>query len=197
MQVIAIAAVARNGVIGNSGDIPWSLPEDWRRFRRVTTGHVLVMGRTTYEGIGRPLPGRISVVVTHNPAWTPGGAPESVAPGRWRFGPDTLVVRAATITEALDAARDLAPNSICWIAGGGEIYRAAMPHVTALDITEVPLEPDGDTRFPVIDPGSWQVIEREQHPGFTVAHYARVPPAGDPRGTSDAQDAEVRGPLAG
>ena len=193
MEVIAIAAVARNGVIGNSRDIPWSLPEDWRRFKRVTTGHVLVMGRTTYDGIGRPLPGRTSVVVTRNPDWAPGGDPEPIAPGWWRFGPDTVVARVAGIDEALATAREVAPHGICWVAGGGEVYRAAMPYLTALDITEVPLEPEGDTRFPVIDPEAWRVVHREQFPGFTVARYVPVSPSGPRPGP----DAEVRGPLAG
>ncbi len=193
MQVIVIAAVARNGVIGRAGDIPWSLPEDWRRFKRVTTGHVLVMGRTTYEGIGRPLPGRTSIVITRNPRWTPRDAPDPLAPGRWRFGPETLVVRVATIDQALATADEVAPNGICWIAGGGEVYRAAMPHLTALDITEVPLEPEGDTRFPVIDPEAWRVVHREQFPGFTVARYVPVSPSG----SRPDPDAEVRGPLVG
>ena len=194
MQVIAIAAVARNGVIGRAGDIPWSLPEDWRRFKRVTTGHVVVMGRTTFEGIGRPLPGRTSIVVTRNPAWRPSGTPEVVAPGRWRFGADTLVVRAATIDGALAEARRVAPDGLCFVAGGGEIYRAALPHLSGLDITEVPLDPEGDTRFPDIDPEVWRLVGRERFAGFSVARYERM--AG-PTGTVPPPDAEAHGPLAG
>ena len=191
MEVIAIAAVARNGVIGASGDIPWSLPEDWRRFKRVTTGHVVVMGRTTFEGIGLPLPGRISVVVTHARDWSPRDAPGAAAPGRWRFDDTTEVVRAGSVTEALALARHLAPERICWVAGGGAIYREAMPFLTGLDITEVPLEPEGDTSFPEINPERWRVVRRKQFPGFTVVRYAPAQP-GVPH---PGPDAEVLAPA--
>ena len=180
MQVIAIAAVARNGVIGRWGEIPWKLPEDWRRFKRLTSGHVVVMGRTTFEGIGRPLPGRTSVVVTRDPGWTPRDAPEPRTPGRWAFGDTTTVVRAGSVGEALEVARGLAVDGACWVAGGGAVYREAMPYLTALDITEVPLDPDGDTFFPEIDPGVWRVVRREQFPDFTVVRYERTPAAGTP-----------------
>lgn len=176
MEIVAIAAVARNGVIGRAGEIPWKLPEDWRRFKRVTTGHVVVMGRTTYEGIGRPLPGRTSVVVTHADDWTPAGAPEEAPPGRWRFDESTEVARAGSVPDALDLARALAPDAICWVAGGGAVYRDAMPYLTGLDITEVPLEPEGDTFFPAIDADRWTVAGREEFPGFTVVHYAPAGP---------------------
>lgn len=171
MQVIAIAAVARNGVIGQAGTIPWRLPEDFRRFRRLTTGHVVVMGRATFDSIGRPLPGRTSVVVTRAPDWAPREAPEPRSPGRWRFDDATLVVRAGSLPEALAVAQELEPDGICWVAGGGAVYREAMPMVTALEITEVPAEPQGDTFFPEIDPERWHLVHRERFPGFTTARY--------------------------
>ncbi len=179
MQVIAIAAVARNGVIGQAGTIPWRLPEDFRRFRRLTTGHVVVMGRATFDSIGRPLPGRTSVVVTRASGWAPRDAPEPTSRGRWRFDDATLVVRAGSVPEALAVARELDPDGICWVAGGGAVYREAMPMVTALEITEVPSEPEGDTFFPVIDPARWHLVRRERFPGFTTARYEPVPRPGE------------------
>ena len=194
MQVIAIAAVARNGVIGQAGTIPWRLPEDFRRFRRLTTGHVVVMGRATFDSIGRPLPGRTSVVVTRAADWTPRDAPEPSAPGRWRFDESTLVVRAGSLTEALGLAREAEPEGICWVAGGGAVYREAMPVVTALEITEVPAEPEGDTFFPEIDPDRWRLVRRERFPGFTTARYERALPAGDARPGGDAGVGAPAGP---
>lgn len=165
MQIKAIAAVATNGVIGDHGDIPWELPADWQRFRRLTTKHTLVMGRTTFEAIGRPLPRRTTIVLTRDADWTPPASD---------VDDDTQVLVAHTIEEAIDLARSTHPDRTCWIAGGGDVYRAAMPYVTGLDISEVPGEPEGDTRFPDLPADKWRVLFREPMPGFTVAHYAPV-----------------------
>ncbi len=165
MQVVAIAAVARGGVIGNHGDVPWHVPGDWRRFKQVTTGHVLVLGRTTYEGIGRPLPGRTTIVVTRNPAWRP-------APFE---GPETVHV-APDVRSAVALARELAPEKVCWIGGGGQVYRAALPLLTGLDITEIPLEPEGDTRFPDLDAARWRIVGSTPGEGFVARRYAPVVP---------------------
>src|SRR5215210_3433681 len=111
-MIVGIAAVARNGVIGDGQDIPWRIPQDWRRFRDLTAGHVLIMGRKTYDSIGRPLPGRTTFVVTRNTTWRRDN------------------VRAVTfLDEAFTLAGDLAPATI-FIAGGGEIYRAPAGNVT-------------------------------------------------------------------
>lgn len=159
MRVTLIAAVARNRVIGRDGDIPWHLPADLARFKRRTLGHPLVMGRKTYRAIGRPLPGRTTVVVTRDPASVGNPAePGDGAGGELRV--------AGSPEEALELARQVAEEAgvdEIFVAGGGEIYRRLLPHAHRLDLTEVELEPEGDATFPAIDPGRWREVEREEH----------------------------------
>ncbi len=155
-EIIGIAAVARNGVIGSNGDIPWRIPEDWHRFKQLTMGHVLIMGRKTYDSIGRPLPDRTTFVITRDRMWRGEG------------------VRAVPLLdEAFEQAVALTPAAI-FVAGGGEIYRAAWSRLTRLEITEVDQEPAGDVTFPEIDPAEWRETAREAHPGFTFVSYQRV-----------------------
>jgi dihydrofolate reductase len=155
-DVVGIAAVARNGVIGTGNDIPWRIPEDWARFKRLTMGQVLIMGRKTFESIGRPLPGRTTLVITRDKNWRRNG------------------VRAVpSLDDAFRQADDLDPETI-FVAGGGEIYRAAWERLTRLEITEVDQEPAGEIRFPAIDPREWRVTEREAHDGYTFVSYRRV-----------------------
>ncbi len=155
-ELVAIAAVARNGVIGSDGDIPWRIPADWARFKRLTMGQVLIMGRRTYESIGRPLPGRTTYVITRDRRWRADGAQPV---------PD--------IDEAIDLG--LASRSpIVWVAGGGEIYRAAWDRLDRLEITEVDAEPDGDATFPSISPEVWQEASREGHAGYAFVGYRRA-----------------------
>ncbi len=155
-DVIAIAAVARNGVIGADGDIPWRIPEDWQRFKRLTTGQVLIMGRKTWASIGRPLPGRTTYVVTRDKMWR---------------GEDVFAV--PFLDEAFAAAAAREPERI-YVAGGGEIYRAAWDRLTALEITEVDAEPDGDVTFPEIRSDEWREIFREPHAGYAFVGYHRL-----------------------
>lgn len=171
MQIKAIAAVARNGVIGDNGSIPWELPADWRRFRQITTTHTLVMGRQTFEGIGRPLPQRTTIVVTRDHDWTPPAISEApVDDPAFR----TRVLVAHSVEQAIEIARRENRERTCWIAGGGEIYREAMPLITGMDISEVDAEPAGDTFFPEISADQWRALFREPAEGFDVAHYAPV-----------------------
>ena len=153
--VVGIAAVARNGVIGADGDIPWRIPEDWRRFKRLTTGQVLIMGRKTWASIGRPLPGRTTFVVTRDKMWR---------------GEDVYAVPSLDDAFAQAAARN--PGTI-FVAGGGEVYRAAWDRLTGLEITEVDAEPTGDVTFPEINPQEWRETSREPHPGFAFVSYRR------------------------
>jgi len=156
MEVIGIAAVARNGVIGAGNDIPWRIPEDWRRFRELTTGQVLIMGRKTWASIGRALPGRTTFVITRDRMWRGDG------------------VRAVPVLEeALEQAALLAPATV-FVAGGGEIYRAAWDRLTGLEITEVDQSPPGDVTFPDIDPDEWVETSRESRPGFSFVSYRRT-----------------------
>ena len=140
-----VVAVAANGVIGAEGDMPWRLSTDLRRFKEITMGGVLVMGRRTFDSIGRPLPGRTTVVVTRDRTWAHEGV--HVAHG---------------VEEALDLARTLAGEDGVFVVGGGEIYRQAMPFVTRAHITTVHAEPAGDTRFEGADGAGWRTLFSER-----------------------------------
>lgn len=144
-DVTAIVAVARNGVIGKDNDMLWHLPGDWPRVKALTMGGVLIMGRRTFESIGKPLPGRDSYVVTRNRDWSAEGARVF-----------------ADVDSAIDAA--LASGKPVWIFGGGQIYAAALDRTTRIELTEVPLEPEGDAYFPELDPADWREIARESLP---------------------------------
>jgi dihydrofolate reductase len=154
-DVIGIAAVARNGVIGADGDIPWRIPEDWQRFQRMTMGQVLIMGRKTWASIGRPLPGRTLYVLTRDKMWR---------------GEDVYAV--PSLEEAFARASARQPQTI-FVAGGGEIYRAAWDRLTGLEVTEVDAEPEGDVTFPPIDPEVWEEIARDARDGYAFISYRR------------------------
>lgn len=147
MKVSLIAAVADNGVIGRGGALPWHLPADLRRFKRLTTGHHLVVGRATWESVGKPLPGRTFVVVTSRPGYAAPGA---------------RVVR--TLVEAIRLARE-AGDEEPFVAGGAGIYREALERglVDRLYLTRIQRAYEGDTRFPSFDEAAWRVVERERH----------------------------------
>lgn len=147
-----IVAVSENGVIGRQGTLPWRLSADLRRFRRITMGHHLVMGRKTYESIGRPLPGRTSIVVTRQADYR--------APG---------CLIASSLAAALDAA---AQDDEVFIVGGAEIYRAALPRADRLYLTRVHAHVDGETRFPELDLDQWQLVSDERQPADAANEYA-------------------------
>lgn len=153
-RVVLIAAVARNGVIGADGDLPWRLPEDFAHFKRTTLGHTLVMGRATYESIGRPLPRRTTIVLTRDRSWS---------------APDVLV--ATSLEQALAIADDLEGD--VFVAGGASVYAAALPVADEQILTEVDLEPPGDTSYPEFDRLRWLEAGREQHVGFEVVRWLR------------------------
>jgi dihydrofolate reductase len=155
-EIIGIAAVAANGVIGAGNDIPWRIPADWQRFKALTMGHVLIMGRKTYDSIGRPLPGRTIFVITRDRMWRREG------------------VRAVlSVDEALNQALLLDSPTI-FVAGGGEIYRAAWDRLSGLEITEVDQNPDGEVAFPEIDPQEWIEAAREPRDGYSFVSYRRA-----------------------
>lgn len=157
MDIIAIAAVSENGVIGSGDDMLWHLPEDFKRFKRVTTGNTLVMGRRTHEQIGRTLPDRRIIVVTRQTDWR-----------------DEGVEVAHSITEALDLASET-PENTCYIGGGSEIYEAAWPYLTELDITIVHGTYEGEARFPDVRPDEWVEVSRETHTDFDFVRYLPHP----------------------
>ena len=146
MRVALVAAVARGGVIGRDSGIPWRLPEDMQRFRTITMGHPVVMGRRTWESLPdqfRPLPGRGNVVVTRNSDWSAQGAD-----------------RAGSIEDAL---RLLEGEDTVFVIGGGEIYAAALPSADELLLTEIDAEIEGDTYFPNWDPDDFEEVARERN----------------------------------
>jgi dihydrofolate reductase len=161
-----IAAVAENGVIGAGNAIPWKLPSDFAYFKRMTLGKPLIMGRKTFESIGRPLPGRVNIVVSRQEGYQPEGV---------------LVIH--TLAAALDHAQTIAAADGAgevMIGGGETIYRAAMPSADRLYISHVALAPEGDSFFPEIDPMLWEVVEEPEVPlsgrdsaAFRVRVYAR------------------------
>ncbi|MEU4608169.1 dihydrofolate reductase [Kribbella sp. NPDC023972] len=150
MSIILIAAVGANGVIGRDNDLPWRIREDLQRFKQLTLGHTLVMGRKTYDSIGRPLPGRRTVVVTRQPDWSADG-----------------VEAVHTLEEALEYDGHL------YVAGGGEIYRQALPYADRLELTEVAHSPAGDVTFPTLTPQAWTETARHPRDGFTFVSYRR------------------------
>jgi dihydrofolate reductase len=160
MRISLIVAAAENGVIGRLGELPWHISADLRRFKRTTVGHAIVMGRRTWDSIGsKPLPGRINIVMSRDPKFRAEGA---------------VVVR--DLEEALLAcpkAQEL------FIAGGGEIYRLAMPRAQRVYLTRVHLEPEGDAHFPALDE-NWRLNWEEAHepeseggPAFTFQIWDR------------------------
>ncbi len=168
MDIILVAAIAENGVIGRGNALPWRLKSDMAHFRAVTMGKPVVMGRKTYLSIGRPLKGRTTIVVSRDPNFTVPGA--VVAPG----------LDAAMTAARGDALRRNADAIV--IAGGGEIYAQIMERATRLAITQVHMRAEGDARFPLIDPGLWLEIARGEHAAgadddaaFAIVDYARGP----------------------
>lgn len=168
MSIVAIAAVGRNRAIGRDGDIPWRIPEDWQRFKRLTSGCTLIMGRSTFESIGRPLPGRASVVVSRDPD----------AEAKWRASeagsadlPEGTSLRFVTNLDEALAAAD--PARTVWIGGGAQVYRQVWDRLDELDICEVDQAPEADTFFPAIEPGDWAEVSREPRNGYAFVRYRR------------------------
>ena len=151
-NVTMIAAVGRNGVIGDGLTMPWHLSEDLKFFKRTTMGHPMVMGRRTFDSMGA-LPGRRSVVVTRQRDWS--------APG---------VEVAHSLPEALAL---VAEAEQVFVVGGGEIYRQAMAYAVRLLVTDVDQSPEGSVTFPAIDPAVWTETVRDEQPGFAWVTYER------------------------
>jgi dihydrofolate reductase len=146
LKLSLVAAVARNGVIGRDGGIPWRIPEDMQRFRALTVGHPVVMGRRTWESLPerfRPLPGRRNIVVTRDSGWS-------------REGTE----RAGSLEEALELAADAERVSVI---GGAAVYASALPLADELALTEIDADVEGDTFFPAFDPTAFEEVAREPH----------------------------------
>ena len=149
-KIVLVVAVAQNGVIGRDGDLPWRLPSDLKRFKQLTLGKPVVMGRKTWDSIGRPLPGRPNVVVTRDASFA--------APG-------------ATVVSSLDEglavaqreAEALGVDEVC-VIGGGQIYAQVFDRADILHVTRVAADVAGDTRFPAIDPAVFEKVADEPIP---------------------------------
>ena len=160
MKLSLIVAMAKNNAIGINNQLPWHLPADLKYFKSVTMGKPIIMGRKTYESIGRPLPGRQNIVITRSEKWT--------APG----------VTVVATPEA--AAGAVAGVEEAMVIGGAEIYRAMLPLVSKLYVTEVDLTVEGDAFFPVIDKSQWVEGSREAHeasddkPAYAFVTYEKA-----------------------
>ena len=144
MRLSIIAAMSRNRVIGRDNGLPWRLPADLARFKRLTLGHYLLMGRKTFESIGRPLPGRTTVVITRRKDYAPKGVP---------------------VAHSVEEAVQMASGTEAFITGGAEIYRQTLALALAdrLYLTVLEKEFTGDAYFPEFDESAWQLISRERH----------------------------------
>ncbi|MFV0280743.1 MAG: dihydrofolate reductase [Rhodoblastus sp.] len=149
-KIVLIVAAARNGAIGAKGGLPWRLPSDLKRFRETTWGRPMIMGRKTWDSIGKPLPGRETIVVTRDPTFT--------APGAHVVGDvDSALALGAERAKAMGAAEIM-------VVGGAEIYRATLERADRIVLTEVDLAPEGDAFLPTLAPERWREVSRETPP---------------------------------
>ena len=156
-DIAFVVARARNGVIGRAGAIPWRIPEDMRRFKAITMGHPLVMGRKTWDSLPKkPLPGRTNIVVTRDPDFAANGA---------------VVVHS--IDDALARAEAEKPDEIA-VIGGAQIYAALLARATRIHLTEIDADIEGDTTMPAFDPREWREVAREAHIAPDGLAYAYV-----------------------
>lgn len=154
-----IVAYAKNRVIGNKGQIPWRIKGEQRRFRELTTGNVIIMGRRTYEEIGHPLPNRFTVVVSNSAIYE-----------------EENCTTAGSLALAIKKAQELQPGKNIYISGGAGLYREAIPLVEQMFITEIDMEIEGDTFFPVFDESSFEKVIDEKVEGeipFSYVTYTR------------------------
>jgi dihydrofolate reductase len=149
-SISLVAAVARNGAIGLRGVLPWHLPDDLRHFKRITLGKPIIMGRKTFQSIGKPLDGRDNIVISRQSDFAPEGVSVTHS-----------FVEALALAERFAAARDGADIAII---GGGKVYRAALPRADRVEMTIVHAEIEGDTTFPALDEAEWREVSREKCP---------------------------------
>ena len=147
----AIAAMAENRVIGNQNTIPWHLPEDFKWFKKTTMGHTLLMGRKTFESIGRPLPGRQTIILSRS----------------------QLSIPNTETINAIESIETVATNDTIWIAGGAEIYQLMLPKCSDIYLTRVHQKPDGDTFFPEFEDSFTLGSVLESNTQFSIEHWKR------------------------
>lgn len=154
MRITLIVAKAKNNVIGRDNQLIWKLSADLKRFKNLTTGNFILMGRKTYESLGKPLPDRTHLIITRNPDFQ---APE----GHYSF---------ASVEDALIFCNKIGVEQL-FIIGGGQIYSETIDRCDILEITEVDATPEGDTYFPEINPSNWKETERESFPADEKNEY--------------------------
>jgi dihydrofolate reductase len=162
LPLVIVVAIAENGVIGKDNGLSWNLPSDMKRFRRITMGKPMIMGRKTFESIGRKLPGRETVVVTRDRSFGFAGVHVT-------HSLDEAVAKAQGLAAQMGAEEII-------VAGGAEIYRALLPLASRIDLTRVHAMIEGDVAFPELDPAEWREISHEEQarqPGDDHA-YARI-----------------------
>ncbi|UOB18870.1 dihydrofolate reductase [Abyssalbus ytuae] len=159
-MITIIAAAAENNALGKDNDLVWHLPDDFKRFKQLTTGHFIIMGRKTFESFPKPLPNRTHVVITRQTDYNPDGC---------------IVVNS--MEKALELAKD---DPQPFIIGGGEIYKLGLPYCNKIELTRVHASFDADTFFPEIEEGKWTLIQSTHHPkddkhkyDFTYLTYSR------------------------
>lgn len=160
-MIILIAAAAQNNALGKDNQLLWHLPDDFKRFKQVTSGHYIVMGRKTFESFPKPLPNRTHVIVTRQKDYQPEGC---------------------LVAGSLEKALDLCPkNQEVFIIGGGEIYKQALPLADKIDLTRVHATFEADTFFPEIDPAQWRLVSSTFHPkddkhdyDFSFEEFVRI-----------------------
>jgi dihydrofolate reductase len=146
MYISLIVAAAQNGIIGRDNQLIWRLPDDLKQFKRLTTGHPVIMGRKTFDSIGKPLPNRTSIVITRSKEWSVEGV---------------LVVNS--VEEAIEAAQKIGTEE-AFVIGGAEIYRLTLPIADKIYLTEVQADFEGDAYFTIPDSENWQEKSRLHHP---------------------------------
>ena len=164
MKISLIAALATNNVIGQNNDLVWRLPDDFKRFKTITSNHYILMGRKTFESLGKPLPNRTHIVITRNQDY-------KVPEGHYVF---------ESVEKALEFCQKKEVNQL-FVIGGGELYKHTLPIADELVLTEVEATPEGDTYFPEFDKEDWKVTFSEFHPAderhqyaFTYVNYERI-----------------------
>ena len=144
MIISLISAISENGVIGKDNDLPWHLPADLQHFKKTTTGHTIIMGRKTFESVGKPLPNRVNIVISRQPDY---------------------LAKGCIMATSLEKAIDMAPKDEdeVFICGGAAVYKQGLQLADRLYITRIHQDVDGDTFFPYLDLAKWKETEREYH----------------------------------
>ena len=158
MKIILIAALDDNKVIGSEGHLPWHIPEDFIHFKKTTEDHMVVMGRKTYESLGKPLPNRLNIVLTRNKD----------------FKPMEPAIACTTLGQALLLAKSREEKKV-FIVGGAHVYAEAMPYAHQMILSHIPGTHKGDTFFPAWDK-SWNMTKEDAHEKFTIRTYERQKP---------------------